>query len=92
MSSSADPSSFTIVWEDASEVPTTQELRQGLEKGSDEVKLETLRRIITVTLGGSPQVCFVSVHALIVALVPKSWLKTASTANANHTIHPPITK
>ncbi|KAF9516542.1 hypothetical protein BS47DRAFT_1380944 [Hydnum rufescens UP504] len=55
MSSSADPSSFTIVWEDASEVPTTQELRQGLEKGSDEVKLETLRRIITATLSGSPQ-------------------------------------
>jgi hypothetical protein len=60
MSSSADPSSFTIVWEDASEVPTTQELRQGLEKGSDEVKLETLRRIITATLSGSPQVWYPS--------------------------------
>lgn len=34
---------------------STQDLRLNLQKGSDEVKLETLRRIIVSTLNGSPQ-------------------------------------
>jgi len=54
--SSNDAYCFTHVFQDASEMPTTQELRQSLEKGSDEVKIETLRRIIVSTLNGSPQV------------------------------------
>jgi coatomer subunit beta len=53
---SGDNKCFTVVWEDASEMPSTQELRQSLEKGSDEVKLETLRKIVVATLNGSPQV------------------------------------
>lgn len=58
MSSNPDAASFTLVWENASEeMPSTQDLRQALEKGSDDVKLDTLRRIITATLNGSPQVC-----------------------------------
>ncbi|KAH7886317.1 adaptin N terminal region-domain-containing protein [Phlebopus sp. FC_14] len=46
---------YTVVFEDNSETPTTQELRSALEKGSDEDKLDTLRRIIIATINGSPQ-------------------------------------
>ena len=52
----SDANCFTVVWEDASEMPSTQELRQSLEKGTDEVKIDTLRKIIVATLNGSPQV------------------------------------
>lgn len=55
--STVDPLSYTIVADDGrADSQTTQELRQGLEKGSDEVKLETLRRIIVSTVNGSPHV------------------------------------
>ncbi|KZT30989.1 coatomer protein [Neolentinus lepideus HHB14362 ss-1] len=53
--SSAEATCYTIVHEDFTESPTTQELRNALQKGSDEVKLETLRRIITSTINGNPQ-------------------------------------
>ncbi|KAF8323804.1 Coatomer, beta subunit [Clavulina sp. PMI_390] len=56
MASTSDAASFTLVWDNGSdEMPSTQELRQLLERGSDEVKMDTLRRIITATLNGSPQ-------------------------------------
>lgn len=56
MASTSDAASFTLVWDNASdEMPSTQDLRHALEKGSDDVKLDTLRRIITATLNGSPQ-------------------------------------
>lgn len=51
-----DPTCFTVVWEDSSELPSVQELRQSLEKGSDDVKIETLRRIVVATLNGNPLV------------------------------------
>jgi coatomer subunit beta len=54
--SSSDSTCFTVVFEDPSELPTTQELRTALQKGTDEVKLETLRKIIVATLNGSPHV------------------------------------
>ena len=57
--SSADATCFTVVFEDPSELPTTQELRTALQKGSDEVKLETLRKIVVATLNGSPHVRFI---------------------------------
>lgn len=34
--------------------PSLQELRVQLEKGNDETKLETMRRIITIVLNGDP--------------------------------------
>lgn len=46
---------FTVVQDDGSEIPSTQELRSALEKGSDEVKIETLRKIIVTTLNGNDQ-------------------------------------
>ncbi|EJF67089.1 coatomer protein [Dichomitus squalens LYAD-421 SS1] len=52
---SADASCYTLVFEDASETPTTADLRAGLQKGSDEVKLDTLRKIIVSTINGNPQ-------------------------------------
>jgi coatomer subunit beta len=51
---------YTVVFEDTAETPSTQELRSALEKGSDEDKLDTLRRIIVATINGNPQV---SIHA-----------------------------
>jgi coatomer subunit beta len=45
-----------VVFEDNTEYPSTQELRAGLEKGSDEVKIDTLRRILVSTINGNPQV------------------------------------
>ncbi|KAK4685797.1 coatomer subunit beta, partial [Tremellales sp. Uapishka_1] len=49
-----DPSAtcYTIVHDDLLETPSTQDLRNALQKGSDEVKLETMRRIIVGTLNG----------------------------------------
>ncbi|RPD65015.1 coatomer protein [Lentinus tigrinus ALCF2SS1-7] len=52
---SADASCYTLVFEDPSETPTTQELRSALQKGSDEVKFDTLRKIIVSTINGNPQ-------------------------------------
>ena len=56
MSASTDSSCYTVVFEDSSESPSTQELRSGLEKGSDEVKFDTLRKIIVSTINGNAQV------------------------------------
>ncbi|KAK0446623.1 coatomer protein [Armillaria borealis] len=53
--SSADTSCYTVIFEAATESPSASELRQLLEKGSDEVKIDTLRRIVTSTINGNPQ-------------------------------------
>lgn len=57
MANTTDASCYTIVFEDSSESPSTQELRAGLEKGSDDVKFDTLRKIVISTINGNPQVC-----------------------------------
>jgi hypothetical protein len=53
-----DPSStcYSIVHDDLIESPNASELRNALQKGSDEVKLETMRRIIVGTLNGQSYV------------------------------------
>lgn len=53
--STSDPSCHTIVFESSAEYPSAQELRSALEKGSDEVKIDTLRKIIISTINGNPQ-------------------------------------
>ncbi|KAF9562275.1 coatomer protein [Agrocybe pediades] len=53
--SSADSSCYTVVFESSAEYPSASELRAGLEKGSDEVKIDTLRKIIISTINGNPQ-------------------------------------
>lgn len=58
---SSDPSCHTIVFESSSDYPSSQELRSALEKGSDEVKLETLRKIIVSTINGNPQASLFSI-------------------------------
>ncbi|KAI0830758.1 coatomer protein [Trametes gibbosa] len=55
MSATTDSSCYTLVYEDSSEAPTTQELRTALQKGTDEVKLDTLRKIIISTINGNHQ-------------------------------------
>ncbi|KDR85943.1 hypothetical protein GALMADRAFT_132560 [Galerina marginata CBS 339.88] len=55
MASSSDSSCYTVVFESSAEYPSASELRSGLEKGSDEVKIDTLRKIIVSTINGNPQ-------------------------------------
>ena len=59
---SSETSCYTVVFEDSTESPSTQELRASLEKGTDEVKIDTLRRIIISTINGNAQV---SAHSRI---------------------------
>jgi coatomer subunit beta len=53
---SLDSSCHVVVFESSAEYPSATELRSGLEKGSDEVKIDTLRKIIVSTINGNPQV------------------------------------
>jgi coatomer subunit beta len=53
---STDSICHTVIFESTSDYPSSSELRSALEKGSDEVKLETLRKIIVSTINGNPQV------------------------------------
>ncbi|SLM37601.1 coatomer subunit beta [Lasallia pustulata] len=47
--------SYSLVHQDnAADQPTLQELRTQLEKGTDETKVETMKRILTVMLNGDP--------------------------------------
>jgi coatomer subunit beta len=55
--SNQEAACYTVVYEDSAESPSTQDLRNALQKGSDEVKIDTLRKIIVLTINGSPQVC-----------------------------------
>ncbi|EIW71578.1 hypothetical protein TREMEDRAFT_71204 [Tremella mesenterica DSM 1558] len=43
---------YTIVHDDLLDTPSSNDLRNALQKGSDEVKLETVKRIIIGTLNG----------------------------------------
>lgn len=58
--SSSSAPCFTLVAEDPASDSLaslqTADLRAALEKGTDELKLDTLRRIIVATLNGQPQV------------------------------------
>ncbi|KAI0005525.1 coatomer beta subunit [Russula compacta] len=53
--SSQEAACYTIVYEDSSESPSIQDLRNALQKGSDEVKIDTLRKIIVLTINGNAQ-------------------------------------
>ena len=65
--SSSDTTCYTIVFESATEFPSLSDLRSALEKGSDDVKIDTLRKIIVATINGNPQVsfCFYNLQAYI---------------------------
>ncbi len=46
---------YSLVHQDnAADVPTLADLRTQLEKGTDESKVETMKRILTVMLNGDP--------------------------------------
>jgi coatomer subunit beta len=62
--SSSDTTCYTIVFELAAEYPSVSDLRSALEKGSDDVKIDTLRKIIVSTINGNPQVSFISFYDL----------------------------
>ncbi|KAI0307627.1 coatomer beta subunit [Multifurca ochricompacta] len=53
--SNQEATCYTVVYEDSSESPSTQDLRNALQKGSDEVKIDTLRKIIVLTINGNVQ-------------------------------------
>ncbi|KAI9775652.1 MAG: coatomer subunit beta [Geoglossum umbratile] len=47
--------SYSLVHQDnAADQPTVQEIKTQLEKGSDEVKVEVMKRVLTVMLNGEP--------------------------------------
>lgn len=46
---------YSLVHQDnAADQPSLQDLRNQLEKGTDESKIETMKRILTVMLNGDP--------------------------------------
>jgi len=46
---------YSLVHQDnAADLPTLQELRAQLEKGSEELKVETMKRILVIMLNGNP--------------------------------------
>ncbi|KAF3928846.1 hypothetical protein ABW20_dc0101008 [Dactylellina cionopaga] len=48
-------STYTLVHQDnASDIPSQQDLKNQLEKGTDEAKMETMKRILVVMLNGDP--------------------------------------
>lgn len=48
-------SSYSLVHQDnLSDVPSMSELRTQLEKGTDETKIDTMKRILTIMLNGDP--------------------------------------
>lgn len=47
--------SYSLVHQDnTADVPTLQELKTQLEKGNDDSKVETMKRVLTVMLNGDP--------------------------------------
>lgn len=46
-------SSYTIVGQDNAPQASVQELKQSLEKGSDDMKIETMKRILSQMLQGN---------------------------------------
>jgi coatomer subunit beta len=72
---------YTVVYEDSSESLSTQDLRNALQKGSDEVKIETLRKIIVLTINGNTQVRpkkFILVYKLLI------WISNVLLASVAH--------
>jgi coatomer subunit beta len=57
---SIETSCYTVVSDDGTEMPSTQELRHALEKGTDEVKIDTLRKIVVAVLNGTQMVLIIS--------------------------------
>ncbi|KAJ3786324.1 adaptin N terminal region-domain-containing protein [Lentinula aff. detonsa] len=51
----AEQPCYTMIFESSAEYPSASELRTALEKGSDDVKLEALRKIVVSTINGNPQ-------------------------------------
>ena len=64
---------YTVVHDDLLETPSTQDLRNALQKGSDEVKLETMRRIIVGTLNGQSHVRYHAIKPANQALLPSTF-------------------
>ncbi|TRM64190.1 adaptin N terminal region-domain-containing protein [Schizophyllum amplum] len=51
----ADAPCYTVVNELVGEYPSASDLRASLQKGSDEAKIDTLKKIIVSTINGNPQ-------------------------------------
>jgi coatomer subunit beta len=47
--------SYSLVHEpNAADTPTLRDLQTQLEKGTDETKIETMKRVLTIMLNGDP--------------------------------------
>jgi len=80
----SDPTCYTVVFESSADYPSATELRSGLEKGSDDVKLDTLRKIIVSIINGNPQVC--RLDPRVHGTVPLTFRPLAHVDDANHPI------
>ena len=100
-----DPNStcYTIVNDDtlfdSGAAPSIPDLRNALQKGSDEVKLDTLRKVIVGTLNGQNYVCQISVLETKGQLLrilttgrATSCKQTDCPLDAYHPIRPPFQK
>lgn len=99
---SPDAPCYTVVFESSSETPSVSDLRAGLEKGSDEVKIETLRKIIISTINGNPQARLFSafwslrltlgLYCCVIYTATLEWISmnTANSDDAHHPICPAI--
>ena len=83
--SNQEAACYSVVYEDSSEAPSTQDLRNALQKGSDEAKIDSLRKIIVLTINGNAQVCQ-NARTLNHSIL--RWLHDTLSAPAAHAYHP----
>lgn len=64
---------YSLVHQDsAADVPTLQELRQQLEKGNDETKVGTMKRVLTIMLNGDQNMAGLLMHIIRFVMPSKS--------------------
>ncbi len=45
---------YSMVHQDNADVPTLSDIKTQLEKGTDDTKVETMKRVLTIMLNGDP--------------------------------------
>lgn len=76
MSSASGSTAWTYISEaaEAHEQPSVQDLRAALERGTDDVKLDILRRVITGTLNGNAYVSWADMRLHVLSIEPSGYV------------------
>ena len=82
--SGADVTCHTVVFDDSSETPSAQELRNSLASGTDEVKLDTLRKVIVATINWNSFVRLIYSTGMKLLLTDSDGMAIAHAAYAYH--------